>query len=64
MANKVKRTIVFPEDERKPDFVDDNYLVSHFVPDDQTRAGFTKGTLKKVTFELHSGHKIIYEEND
>ncbi len=38
--------------------------LTDFEEGDSVRIGFTKGTLKKATFEIHSGIIITYEKAD
>lgn len=38
------------------------YPLHWIEPESEVRIGFTKGTLKKATFELETGATIIYEK--
>lgn len=63
---RIIRTIKYPESERRiqPTLVDPEFPVHYLPVEDQVRAGFEKGTLKRVTFELENGHTIIYESKE
>lgn len=55
----IKQTVKTPEGR-----IADNITalpIEYFGKTDKIRIGFTKGTVKKATFELHSGAEIIYE---
>ncbi len=56
---KIKRTVKTPGGRIAGNI--EIFDIDHFDHDDQVRVGFVKGTLKKATFELHSGSDIIYE---